>query len=437
MATKSDKMIELVLPEVKERKGFLVYFKIILAPFLAYLCFALAYFNFISLRIDLNSFAMISILFFIALILAKYNAEYDSNIFEQQKLEFKQNLKQYIIKHFLTIGKETKANASFDNFAYDFVTNIRNEQFTSVATSIFPMLGVLGTFISLAISMPNFTSNDIANLEGEISYLLIGVSSAFYISAYGIFLALWWVFFEKYGKNKIQKLINRQKNATSNFFWTKEELEHRYLYESLKHFDKIGLIVEQVSNQDFFTELDQTINRKFELFQDMFSVEEKAIRISNEYIKQTMNDLHKSQKEQKDIGKLYSEILNAVGIFNQNLKDVNLRMSEQYNRLLDISSEKTHHLDKTLSSLDEKIELFQRNFEYYQKSMLENQEKIFNGFKTSLLEGMKEFREIYEEEKSLDSNLEIMSQLKNEITELNSEASEMISKLEESTNNAK
>ncbi|WP_199774320.1 MotA/TolQ/ExbB proton channel family protein, partial [Campylobacter jejuni] len=76
-----------------------------------------------------------------------------------------------------------------------------------------------GTFISIALSMPNFSSSDTAALEQEIALLLSGVGTAFYVSIYGIFLALWWMFFEKFGKSKIERLLNRQKNSTSGFFW--------------------------------------------------------------------------------------------------------------------------------------------------------------------------------------------------------------------------
>ncbi len=56
--------------------------------------------------------------------------------------------------------------------------------------------------------------------------------------------------FEKYGKSKIDRLLNRQKTLQVDF-WTKEELDQRYLTESLQHFEKIGAIFKQVSNDDF------------------------------------------------------------------------------------------------------------------------------------------------------------------------------------------
>ena len=294
------------------------------------------------------------------------------------------------------------------------------------------MMGILGTFISIAVSMPNFNSSDTQALEQEIAELLSGVATAFYVSIYGIFLALWWMFFEKYGTSKINKLLNRQKNATSGFFWTKEELDQRYLNESLKHFDKIGVIFQQVSSDDFFSGLDKTIERKFGLFQDMLNTEEKAIRISSEHIKQTMGELSKAQRDQRDLGKLYGEMLNAISTLSQNLRDINTRMSEQYNRLLDISTEKITHFDKTLINFDERVEKFEKNFELYEKFMLENQEKIFNGFKTSLFEGMQQFKEIYEEERNIDDKIEMMDGLKKEIQALDDETNQTLMKLENS-----
>lgn len=134
-----------------------------------------------------------------------------------------------------------------------------------------------------------------------------------------------------------------------------------------------------------FAELDHAIDRKFGIFQDMLNIEEKAIRLSGEHIKQTMGELSKAQRDQRDLGKLYSEMLNGIGLLNQNLKEINTRMSEQYNRLLDISSDKIHHLDKTLSAFDEKVERFGKNFELYEKAMLESQEKVLRDLKQACL----------------------------------------------------
>ncbi|NDJ26416.1 hypothetical protein CQA38_04710 [Campylobacter sp. MIT 12-5580] len=420
---------ELILPELKERKDFLVYSKIVFFPILLYLFFVAGYFSYIDFKVELRDLILMGVILFIALFFARHNAEYASCIFWQQKDEFKQALKRYIMKNFLSIGKETKSNASFDDFAYTYIRFNRNENFASIAPSSFAVMGILGTFISIALSMPSFKGSDLSSFELALSEFLSSISTAFYVSIYGIFLALWWVFFEKFGQSKIQKLLDRQKSSTSGFFWSKEELEQRYLTQGLKHFEKIAVIFEQVSNEEFFKELDHSIERKFGLFQEMLNVEEKAIRVSSEHIKQTMSELNRAHRNQKDLSKIYLEMTTNINTLNQNLKEITARMSEQYNRLLDVSSEKTQHLDRTLLSLDEKIENFKRNFEHYQDLMLENQEKIFIGFKNSLLQGMREFKEVYEEERSIDDKIEMMSQLKAEMNELDNEASEVIAKL--------
>ncbi|MDX2330849.1 MotA/TolQ/ExbB proton channel family protein [Campylobacter hepaticus] len=430
MEIKSDAISELVLPEGREVKSSLLYLKIIFIPAFLYALILLAYFNIINFKVEFYTLVMTGVIFFVALIFARHSAEYAYGILEQQKDEFKQTLKRYIMKHFLAIGKDTKSNANFDDFARAYIQDARNENFANIGSAIFPMMGILGTFISIALSMPNFSSSDTEALEQEIADLLSGVGTAFYVSIYGISLALWWIFFEKFGKSKIERLLNRQKNSTSSFFWTKEELEQRYLSESLQHFEKISTIFKQVSNEDFFAELDHAIDRKFGIFQDMLNVEEKAIRLSSEHIKQAMGELGRAQRDQRDLGKLYSEMLNGVALLNQNLKEINTRMSEQYNRLLDISTDKIHHFDKTLSAFDERVERFGKNFELYERAMLETQEKVFEGFKSSLFEGMHKFKEIYEEEKSIDAKIKMMDELKKEIKALDEETNKIMDKFD-------
>lgn len=420
---------ELMLPEIKERKTLLVYLKIVFTPVLIYALAWLSYLHYIDFKINLTELVFMGLILLVALLFARHNAEYASNIFEQQKNDFKQNLKRYIMKNFLTLGKETKCNASFDSFAHAYVKNIRNENLAQISASSFAMMGILGTFVSIALSLPDFKIDNLNALEQEISSLLSGIGTAFYISIYGIFLSLWWGFFEKFGNAKIATLIDRQKNATSAFFWTKEELEQRYLSQGMKHFEKIELIFEQVSHEEFFKELDNSIQRKFGLFQEMLSVEERAIKVSSEHIKQTMSELTRAHRNQKDLGKIYMEMTNSIEILSQNFKELNARMSEQYNRLLDISQEKTTHLDKSINALDARVDSLKRGFEHYQNALLENQEKIFNGFKTALIQGMHEFKEVYQEERSIDDNMQMLGKLKDEISELDDETSKLMEKI--------
>ena len=226
---KESELGEIFLPEDGNRQGKLVYFKIVLLPVLVYVACLLCYFGVIKLDMGFDIIVIMGVMLVIALIFARHSAELGCCLFEQKKDLFKKELKNYIIKTLLTIGKERKSNGSFDQFALKYSKDVRNDNYAAVATGVFPMLGIFGTFISIAISMPTLSSADILALEDEITELFAEIGSSFYICAYGIFLALWWIFFERFGISRFEKLIARQKNATIAFFWTSEEIYARDL----------------------------------------------------------------------------------------------------------------------------------------------------------------------------------------------------------------
>ncbi len=80
------------------------------------------------------------------------------------------------------INNETKSILNIHEFLNNYYKDVRNDNFVSVASSIFPMLGILGTFVAIAISMPDFSVKDTEALDNEISLLLSGVGSAFFAS---------------------------------------------------------------------------------------------------------------------------------------------------------------------------------------------------------------------------------------------------------------
>ncbi len=56
-----------------------------------------------------------------------------------------------------------------EDFINDYYKSFRNDNFAVVATSLFPMLGILGTFTAIAISMPDFSIDDMGSLDKQIS----------------------------------------------------------------------------------------------------------------------------------------------------------------------------------------------------------------------------------------------------------------------------
>lgn len=435
MDIRSDAFSELVLPEVKSRQGALVYAKIIALPVLIYVAVVAGYFGYIDgFEVGLHTVVLMGAILLVALVFARNSAELAYCYFEQSGSDFKRSLKEYIIAHLLVIGKDTKSNASFDDFVVYYTRNLRNENFASVGAGVFPMLGILGTFISIAISMPSFDSSSVQGLEAEIATLLGGVATAFYVSIYGIFLALWWIFFEKYGTSRFESLVSVQKASTSTFFWTQEEIDRKHFEENLKYFEKMGTIFEYVCNQEFFTELDKTINNKFRVFTDIMQNERDAVKISGENIKQTMNTLLRSTKDQKDLVKVHAEILNAIGRFNNSFKDMQVKFSEQYNRLYDVGSERITRLERSVSDIEGSIKKFNLSLQNFSSTIMEQQNRAMEGFKNSLVNGMHAFREVFDEEGSAtytaDQTIDI-NELKEEVRELDEEANEILQTIEQ------
>lgn len=242
-------------------------------PTLLVLIVFLAYFNIIPLQMELHSLILISFVYFIYLFFVAHNAYYVSCKFKTQYKVLVKHLKEYINSNSLIIGGVSKANGSVDDFLKDFTSNIRNTNFSSVASGVFPTLGILGTFISIAFSMPDFTSNNQATLEKEISVLLNGVGTAFYISIYGIFLSLWWVFFEKIGISRFEHDTFLIKENTKSFFWTKLDIESIHIKNSLEHYEKIDRIFEQLTSQDLITNLQKNLNKRLIIIEDIVNKE--------------------------------------------------------------------------------------------------------------------------------------------------------------------
>ena len=336
--------------ETENKHCFIVYLKIILLPTLAYLYFLLGYFGVIHFKVGIHSIILIGFIYLVSLIFAKHNGEFGACYFRRYSNEFKVELDQYITKNLMRIGDQEKSNASFENFIDYYSKRIRNDNYASVAASIFPTMGILGTFISIALTLPDFSSQTVGALENEISLLLSGVGTAFYVSIYGILLSLWWIFFEKRGLSRFDRDIELIQETTSSLFWTKEEIEQAYLKENLQHFEKIGKMFESLSSNDFFERLSKSIESKFGLFDQMLTLEAEAVKRGAEHIKEGMDALAHSQEKQRDLGLIHENILTKLNEFNENSISLHEKMTQEQVGMLEANKELLEALNEALSS---------------------------------------------------------------------------------------
>ena len=380
-------------------------FTLLTVPAALFAIILVCYLGFLPLKVEIHSVVLIGFIFFIYLFFVKHNAYYVSCKFKTQYTELVFYLKEYINKNLLTIGETTKANGSVDDFLKDYTSNIRNTNFSSIASGIFPTLGILGTFISIAFSMPDFTSGTTSALESEISKLLGGVGTAFYVSIYGIFLSIWWIFFEKIGMSRFDHdtfIINEN---TKHFFWTKVDIESIHIKSNLDNFTKMSEVFNQLTSSNILENINSSIEHRFEVLEEILKKElilssKIAENIdNNERLSIMLKDMTlnmqttiKSFEKQKDLYALNAELLNA------NIEKLNSHMGNLSSDNLKAIYTNIVKSIETMKNDMEKIEWkFKQGLEEYDENItfrLKNSLELIDEETTKIIKDFKEFKEI-------------------------------------------
>ena len=311
-------------------------FILLTVPSALFAIIILCYLGKLPLTVEIHSVILIGFIYFIYLFFVRHNAYYVSCKFKTQYESMFFSLKDYIDNNLLTIDDTTKANGSVDDFLKDYTSNLRNNNFSSIASGIFPTLGILGTFISIALSMPDFSSANTTALEQEISILLGGVGTAFYVSIFGIFLSIWWTFFEKIGMSRFEHDTYIIKENTKSFFWTKVDIESIHIKSNLDNYAKMSDVFEKLTSSNMMDNINTLIEKRVELLEDILKKElllstkisenidnNESLSIMLRDVTLNMNTTIKSFEKQKDLYALNTELLNNnVSILNSHLHNL-------------------------------------------------------------------------------------------------------------------
>ncbi len=348
-----------------------------LVPSLIFAGTVAAFLGVVSLRMELHSVAMIGMIFVIYLFFIRHNAYYAVCRFKRRQTALGVELEKYIDKNLLEIGGVHKANAPFDQFIKNFTASLRNDNFASVAATIFPTLGILGTFISIALTMPDFSSQNSAELEKEISRLLGGVGTAFYVSIYGIFLSLWWIFFEKKGMSEFERQVRLIREKTRTFFWTREEIEQVHFTRSMQNYEHLHTIFSKITSNEFLDNLQQALEERMQLFESIIHHEQKALRKSGEHFDEIMRLSEKSMQAGERLFSAYETIQVKMQDIAQNLDK-----SHKLLRLVNQEMEtKSQSLERTAQLLSRHVEQLSQALESVHP---ENMERVYRYVRESL-----------------------------------------------------
>ncbi|KLE00362.1 MotA/TolQ/ExbB proton channel family protein [Aliarcobacter butzleri] len=367
-------------------------------PIVLFIAVLLCYIGVFPLNVEIHSVILIGIILFIYLFFVKHNAYYVSCKFKTQYEDLAYNLKEYINNNLLTIGETTKANGSVDDFLQDYTSNIRNTNLSTIASGIFPTLGILGTFISIALSMPDFTAGTTQALESEITVLLGGVGTAFYVSIYGIFLSIWWIFFEKFGMSRFDHDSFVIKESTKSFFWTRIDIESIHIKSNLDNFTKMSNVFNQLTSSDILETINSSIERRFKALDELLNKElilssklDENIQMLNSMSKDISSTLNSFEK-QKNLYTLSAELLNA------NIIKLNSHMDNLSSENLKSIYTNIVKSIETMKNDMEKIEWkFKKEIDEYDERIthkLQNSLELIDVETSKIVKDLSEFKEL-------------------------------------------
>jgi len=311
-------------------------------PILFFVAITLGYLKIIPLNVPIHSLGIIGFILFIFLLFIRHNANYSICKMRSSIHKLQKQIEIELDGSALIIENERKSILDIEHFLNSYYSDIRNDNYVSVASSIFPMLGILGTFVAIALSMPNFSVTDTQALDKEISLLLSGVGSAFFASIYGIFLSLMWTYFEKRGLSKIELYFNTIKADFSKDIWSKEELLiYKYTQYDLKE-NRFIAALKETFNLDFIKSLNQQHLNSFEFIMketnhNFTELSTHLEKVSKE-LKETLQEMDTSStalSAQNHIDKALIDFTIATKSFEKTTKIFSAQLNNSLNRTFD------------------------------------------------------------------------------------------------------
>ncbi|MDO8453905.1 MAG: MotA/TolQ/ExbB proton channel family protein [Sulfurimonas sp.] len=369
--------------------------KIMSVPTLLAFIVLIAYMGFIPLQMELHSILIIGVIYVVFGFFVKHNACYSTCTFHNTKRALILEVSKYIEENLTLLMGEKKAIGSVDKFFDRFSQKLRNDNYAAVAAGTFPTLGILGTFISIALSMPDFSAGSADALNHEITKLLGGVGTAFYASIYGIFLSLWWVFFEKKGFSFIERELQEIKEVFEKKLWSEEELKRATFVEQQLLNRGLQETIKQSLSPDFIQKLNDTINVQTGLLYKTL----KADRVFHEELRKTYKSVVEKfsiiTEKQEAIGEKLDLSITAANQSYTNLSD-NVDKLQSLSQLFqsnydamtsqnESSKEVAEILDKVISSfsmqtenITQTLEITTNNFRSSQSSIDGVSERLLN-----------------------------------------------------------
>lgn len=238
--------------------------------------------------------------------------------------------------------KEYTSEYASDYINIDSISSIYNLnlKLINIIPNILTSIGILGTFIGLALAVYGFDSETSDGIRESIKTLLSGMSTAFCTSIIGMFLSIIFLWREKCTINCISGLIEEfctyldkkhhcsiDEAVIKSFSFIGDNGE---IYSPSETIQRVQEDVKKMRNQleTFGTDICDNIGNAMDA-----SFQDKLVPIINELSAKLENPA------QAVTDSLITELRNVCNDFNNNVtKDVNDRMEELLERFIDASN---------------------------------------------------------------------------------------------------
>ena len=328
-----------------------IFFTLFIIPFMFVVVLALGYVGYLPFKVEMHTLITIGFIFIIYLFFIKHNASYSACKISNNFALMEDHLQESLKANALTIMGKTKSTLTVRDFIEEYFKGIRDDNFSRVASSVFPMLGILGTFIAIALSMPDFTVSDSGQLDREISLLLSGIGTAFYASIYGIFLSLWWIFFERRGLADIEGSSQSLEEIYDSRIWKNSELiKHEHMQTELKD-QKIIQTLQETFSLDFIKDLNNQYIRNFKTIIDDTTNSFERITTHMESVSRDLRKTIEQIDERKESVEAVATVKKDIGTFIEGVTHLN-RGLEKFNGSVDHTFSK---IDQELAEAVDKL----------------------------------------------------------------------------------
>jgi len=321
---------------------------LILLPTLFFTGILLGYLNIISLKVNLHSLLIIAGIYIIYLLFVQHNANFVVCKMRKEYVNLQKKLQDAIKENSLTIFDKSKSTIDIGDFISDYYKTFRNDNYASIAPSFFPMLGILGTFTAIAISMPDFSISDTEALDRDISLLLSGIGTAFYASIYGIFLSIIWNFFEKRGLSKVDHDAHQLSEVYKSYIWNESELKrHEHMQHEMRD-KKMMQTLKETFNLDFI----KTLNEKhLENFHTIMSETNKSFAGITDHMQMVSTDLRETLEKMQ-----HSQAsLSASANIEKNIREFTKTTEELHQTLNKFDTSLENSLTLTFHKIDDEL----------------------------------------------------------------------------------